>query len=89
MKVRISLVDGWESNSQSYRVEYEIYAGNWPWSKKSKRWSHSRSFDFNQYNQEKKDAALDAATDWAFGIMATGDPDIAEIIEMDELQENN
>lgn len=87
MKVRISLGRGWEYNQQSYKVEYEITTRNWPWSKEYKRWSHSRSFDFNQYNQEKKDEALDAATDWAFGIMATGDPNIAEIIEMDELQE--
>lgn len=78
-------MSGWEDNDQSYRVEFEITTKNWPWSKEHKRWSHSRSFRFNQYNQEKKDAALDAATDWAFGIMATGDPEIAEIIDMDEV----
>lgn len=88
MKVRISLGRGWESDHQSYRVEYETTKSNWPWSKKYKSWSHSRSFDFNQYDHEKKDDALDAATDWAFGIMATGDPGRAEIIEMEELQEN-
>lgn len=89
MKVRISLGRGWLPNNQSYRVEYEITTREWPWSKKYKKWSHSMSFDFNQYNQEEKDNALDAATDWAFGIMATGDPSIAEIIDMEESQEVN
>lgn len=79
---RIARTRGWESNDQSFNVQYQIDTKEWPWSKSTKRWVTSRSFDFNQYNEDKEGDAYDAACQWLRGIETTGDPDVAEVIDL-------
>lgn len=80
LTTRITRENGWLVNQQSYRVQYQINTKKWPWSKATKKWETSRSFDFNQYDPEAEDAALREASRWQWGIETTGNPDICEII---------
>ena len=82
MKVRLSLERGWYDTTLAWVVSYEITTKDWPWSKPFTTWSTSKRFEFTWRDSEDKESAYNEATDWAVGILDTGDPSTPYIVDI-------